>query len=82
MRHNRLRKSTGKLARALESTAFLFADLKTHIAADRMNVDGLNTIERSLDREKAGASLASQAADSESCFVHSNMRNWLMKFNR
>jgi Ternary complex associated domain 9 len=36
---------------ALYDAAFLLADLKTHVAADRMNVDGLNTMERSLERK-------------------------------
>jgi len=35
---------------ALYDIAFLFADLKSHVAADRMNVDTLDAVERSLER--------------------------------
>lgn len=37
-------------SQALYDVAYLFADLKSHVAADRMNVDALDAMERSLGR--------------------------------
>jgi hypothetical protein len=43
---------------ALFDVAYLYADLKSHVVSDRMNVDILNSVEISLGRKKRWGSMA------------------------